>query len=652
MGMNAMASETRILQALLRDDFRAFTRKVFATLAPAQTYVPTWHIEAVAWRLERVRRGEIRRLIINLPPRSLKSIMTSVAFPAFVLGLRPSRRIICVSYSGDLAKKHSNDFRAVLESPWYRSAFPNARIGPYKNSETEIELSARGFRLATSVGGTLTGRGGDIIIIDDPLKPDDALSEPKRSGANQWFTNTLLSRLDDKRSSAIVVVMQRVHMDDLTGFLLEQSADWDVLNLPAIAENEEIVQLWGGRDHRRQPGEALSPDREPLDVLQALKRQIGSDAFSAQYQQMPVPPGGAMIKRDWIIRYDDLPPASERLLTLQSWDTASKGGPDNDWSVCTTWMLTRKKKWYLLDVWRGRVDYPTLKATAQTLAHDWKARRVLVEDAGTGTALVQELRTQVSGIIAVKPEGDKASRMAVASAKFEAGQVLLPNRAPWLADLEAELFAFPGSRHDDQCDSISQALLNDNSGAWMALANWEAILKLAGRGVRLVTFDDAARHGVEILGRMTPFRAGHQDPIGQSRHLVQAVRRHLDLGNQKGRPGALRLGPAKTGGWGRTQSEHGAAPQELRRCSSGWICDDSAKVLEGSAGIRNRVREARQEAGIRCCSPAPTREPRSGGAAARTWQARQGPPYDAARPISVVGETYFPFYLPYGTFEP
>jgi predicted phage terminase large subunit-like protein len=479
MGAVAMASEARVLEALLRTDFRAFLHKTFATLSPGQTYVSTWHVEAIAWRLERVRRGEIRRLIINMPPRSLKSIAASVAFPAFVLGRDPSRRMICVSYSGDLAKKHANDFRAVLEAPWYRSGFPNTRIGPFKNSETEIELTARGFRLATSVGGTLTGRGGDIIVIDDPLKPDDALSEAKRSAANQWFMNTLLSRLDDKRTGAIVVVMQRVHVDDLTGFLLGQSDEWDVLSLPAIAESDEAIPLWNDRIHARKSSEVLSPEREPLDVLDALKLQIGSDAFSAQYQQSPAPPGGAMVKRHWINRYSELPPAYDRLFALQSWDTASKGGPDNDWSVCTTWIVTRKKLWYLVDVWRQRVDYPALKAHVQILAKKWNARRVLVEDAGAGTSLVQELRGQVPGrIIAVKPAGDKASRMAVASAKFEAGQVLLPERALWLPDLEAELFVFPGSRHDDQCDSISQALLDKNNSfmIWPSSEDWEVLL--------------------------------------------------------------------------------------------------------------------------------------------------------------------------------
>ena len=201
-----------------------------------------WHLEAIAYQLERVRRGEIKRLIINMPPRSLKSVTASVAFPAFVLGHDPTRRIICVSYSGDLAKKHANDFRAVLEARWYRELFPGTRIGQ-KDSETEIELTARGFRLATSVGGTLTGRGGDLIIIDDPLKPDDAHSETKRNAANEWFKNTLLSRLDDKRTGAIIIVMQRVHMDDLTGFVTSQSDEWQVLNLPAIAEVDEVIPI-------------------------------------------------------------------------------------------------------------------------------------------------------------------------------------------------------------------------------------------------------------------------------------------------------------------------------------------------------------------------------------------------------------------------
>ena len=464
----AKAYEARVFRALLRRYLPAFVRKVFATLESGQAFVPNWHLEAIAYQLERVRRGENKRLIINMPPRSLKSVTASVAFPAFVLGHDPTRRIICVSYSGDLAKKHANDFRAVVEAPWYRVLFPGARIGQ-KDSESEIELTARGLRLATSVGGTLTGRGGDLIIIDDPLKPDDAHSETKRNTANEWFKNTLLSRLDDKRTGAIVIVMQRVHMDDLTGFVTSQSDEWEVLNLPAIAEVDELIPISDTKVHRRRLGEALSPVREPLSVLEKMKGELGSDAFSAQYQQMPVPPGGAMIKRHWIKRYVELPPR-ERSLILQSWDTASKGGPQNDFSVCTTWFISRDRRWYLIDVWRKRVDYPHLKAAVRTLASRHAANRVLVEDAGTGISLVQELLGEVNGILAVKPDRDKIIRMSVISAKFESGLVFLPERASWLADFEAELFAFPGSRHDDQCDSVSQALADGNCGLPMVIS--------------------------------------------------------------------------------------------------------------------------------------------------------------------------------------
>jgi predicted phage terminase large subunit-like protein len=176
----------------------------------------------------------------------------------------------------------------------------------------------------------------------------------------------------------------------------------------------------------------------------------------------------------------------KRLVTVQSWDTASKGGPENDWSVCTTWIVTHDRSCYLADVWRRRVDYPALRAAAQELAVRWSARRVLVEDMGAGTSLAQELRRTLPGVIAVKPEGDKASRMAVASAMFESGKALLPERAPWLADLETELFSFPGGRHDDQCDSISQALLDQNSSSlrWISAADWDrltAVLSLPPR---------------------------------------------------------------------------------------------------------------------------------------------------------------------------
>ena len=218
--------------------------------------------------------GEIKRLIILMPPRNLKSICASVALPAWLLGRDPTRQIICVSYSADLAAKHARDCRAVMMAPWYQSVFPSTRIDPAKSAETEFMTTQRGFRLATSTGGTLTGRGGDILIIDDPMKPADAQSDARRLDCQQWYSNTLLSRLDDKVNGAIVLVMQRLHIDDLAGYLMEQEG-WEVLSLPAIAEVEQVVPIGPGKVHYRRVGDVLHPEREPLAGAGAAQSRDG-----------------------------------------------------------------------------------------------------------------------------------------------------------------------------------------------------------------------------------------------------------------------------------------------------------------------------------------------------------------------------------------
>jgi predicted phage terminase large subunit-like protein len=424
----------------------------------------------LAFYLEQVRLGKIRRLIICMPPRSLKSIVASVAFPAYLLGHDPTKRIIAASYGADLAVKHAADFRAVMMSDWYLRAFPNTRISRTKNTETEVATTRRGYRLSTSIDGALTGRGGSIIVIDDPLKPADALSDSKRERVNAWFYNTLLSRLDDKRNGAIVLVQQRLHQYDLVGTLLQGPEEWTVLKLAAIAEEEERVQIGDDEFHVRRVGDLLHAEREPKPVLDSLKAQLGSDTFWALYQQAPVPPGGSMIKRDWLRRYDVLPPRNYATHVVQSWDTASKDGGENDYSVCTTW-LVHDSKYYLVDAVRRRLNYPDLKALAISNARAHGATKVLVEDTGVGTALIVELQKLGLPAVGVKVQGSKADRMSVQSAKFESGQVLFPRSGPWLEVLEAELFAFPLARHDDQVDSISQALAHsasgyDTTGSW------------------------------------------------------------------------------------------------------------------------------------------------------------------------------------------
>lgn len=297
-----------------------------------------------------------------------------------------------------------------------------------------------------------------MIILDDPQKPVDAQSDTLRNSLNQWFTNTLLSRLDNKATGVIILVMQRVHLHDLTGFLVENSKDWTVLSLPAIAEVDERIAIGDGEFHTRRAAEALHPRYETISTLEKLRTEMGSGIFSAQYQQSPVPDGGGMIKREWLRYYDQLPERTYRTKVIQSWDTAAKVGSQNDWSVCTTWLLV-DKHFYLMDVTRGRYEYPQLRATAIALAQRYDPLKILVEDASTGIALAQELKQ--SGIYTVMPvpiERDKQGRLFVHQAKFEGGLVLFPKKAPFLAQLETELLTFPQGKHDDQVDSLSQAL--------------------------------------------------------------------------------------------------------------------------------------------------------------------------------------------------
>ena len=320
-----------------------------------------------------------------------------------------------------------------------------------------------GFRMATSVGGVLTGRGADVIIIDDPLKPDDALSDTRRSAVNDWYDNTLLSRLNSKEQGIIILVMQRLHQDDLVGHVLDRGEEWETLVFPAIAEEDEhyVYDTAFGREiYERKSGEVLDPDRESLATLLAMKRGVGEYNFASQYQQNPTPVGGAMIKSEWLKYYDPEGPMPEFYFILQSWDTANKSGELNDYSVCTTWGYLYKS-YYLLDVVRQRLNYPELKRKVIAQIKKYDPRIVLIEDKASGTQLIQDLRSE--GRLCVKPYPpppgtDKVMRVHAQTVRFEEGRVFLPMSAPWLSEYVRELTAFPGTKFDDQIDSTVQAL--------------------------------------------------------------------------------------------------------------------------------------------------------------------------------------------------
>src|SRR5277367_2002975 len=284
---------------LLRHDFKTFAGRCFQDLNPQTDLAMNWHLEVIAAKLTEVREGKIRRLIINLPPRHLKSLMASIAFPAWCLGLDPAAQILCVSYAQDLADKLARDCRGIMTSPWYRKIFPT-RLAPHRQAVQEFITTGQGYRLATSTGGVLTGRGADIIVIDDPLKPEEAFSDTQRKTANEWYDHTLYSRLNDKRRGAIVIVMQRLHEDDLVGHVLAQEP-WEIVRFPAIAEADEVHEvetILKTRSFTRRRGEALHPDREPLEILDRIRRTIGEYNFAGQYQQSLAPLGGAWSGRN------------------------------------------------------------------------------------------------------------------------------------------------------------------------------------------------------------------------------------------------------------------------------------------------------------------------------------------------------------------
>lgn len=455
--MNA-APAVAALRAATRDDFLTFLSRAFAELHPGERLHPTWPLEAIAARLHTIDRNGGARLIVNLPPRSLKSITVSVAWVAWMLGRDPRLKFVCASYANELSEKHARDCRRLMLASWYQSVFPRSRLERLASHDLVTTLG--GGRYATSVDGSLTGLGGDIIIVDDPLKPGEAPSAAARAAVKEWYSSTLQSRLNDKRTGSIIVVMQRLHEDDLSGHLIEGQG-WDHLRLPAIAEEEEIIPLLNGRVHRRRSGEVLDPDREPLEVLEGLQRALGSALFAAQYQQAPVPAAGLSIRREWLTPYDEAPVKSGGDQIVQSWDCASKDGVNNDWSVCVT-ALVRVRKIYVIDVFRAKLQFPELRRSAIRLARDYAADTLLIEDAASGAQLIQVLRkdepADVPRPIAQTPRGDKASRVAGATSKFENGEVLLPREAPWLSEFQRELLGFPVARHDDQVDAIVQLI--------------------------------------------------------------------------------------------------------------------------------------------------------------------------------------------------
>jgi len=324
------------------------------------------------------------------------------------LGRNSGSRIICASYAEDLANKFSRDCRALMESPYYKRVFPRTRLNPKKSTEGEFETTRRGFRLASSVGGVLTGRGGDVLIIDDPIKANDANSQVALDGANDWFRNTAMSRLDNPAKSLVIVTMQRLHTNDLSGRLIE--GGWPNLIIPAIATEPADFVIAEGEVHHHPAGQLLQPDRVSAEDLEKTKREVGSRIFAAQYQQNPTPPDGNMIKAAWLARYQAVLQTQKFRRVVLSCDPAGKADAHNDYTAITVFGV-HEKELHLLHAARGHWTVLQMRDQISALAATWGADLIIIEDTSSGMGLIQLLREQPKlSVIGRHPKDNKETR--------------------------------------------------------------------------------------------------------------------------------------------------------------------------------------------------------------------------------------------------
>ena len=428
-------------------------------------YQAGWHHELLAEYLDQYISGNIKRLIVTMPPRHGKSELVSRRLPAFILGKNPDATIIATSYTADLATRMNRDVQRIMDDPSYKQLFPETRLsganvrsiaqGTYlRNSDIFEVVGRRGYYKSAGVGGAITGMGCNYGIIDDPIKNRaEAESLTFRKMVYDWYISTFYTRLESNAS--ILITMTRWHEDDLVGRLLDASKNdpgadqWVVLNLPATTEKP------GTRDPR-SPGEALWPEKYSDSELRSIKITLGTYDWESLYQQNPSSPEGMILERAWWQYYRQAPNHFDEI--IQSWDCTFKDTDGTDYVVGQVWGKLGSNK-YLLDQVRDRMDLPTTIRAIKNLSNKWPlAEAKYIEDKANGPAVIQMLKGQISGLIAVEPEGGKVVRARAVSPTIEAGDVYLPDRQSWVNDFVEECAAFPNGKFDDQVDAMTQAL--------------------------------------------------------------------------------------------------------------------------------------------------------------------------------------------------
>lgn len=458
-----------IEKALCEKSLREFVKFGWHQVEPAaQQFQDNWHIGAICEHLEAVTRGQIRNLLINVPPRCSKSTIVSVMWPAWEWGpaRQPGTRWLCCSYAAHLSRRDSMKCRKVIESKWYRDKWGNVyKLAPDQNAKEYYENDKSGRRVATSIGGGNTGEGGDRLVIDDPHEAGDSTSDAALQSVIQWYSTSMSTRANDPKRGSLCLIGQRVHHNDLTGYLMELNGnDFDRLILPG--EYERATRCYssiGFVDPRINEGDLLWPERFGRAEMDKLKRELGSLNYVAQVQQRPSAAEGSIFKREWFAtRYTESPReiAKRCHRLIQSWDCAFKDAETSSYVVGQVWGVSGVDR-YLLAERREHLSFTATRTAIRAMAASWpEADLILIEDKANGTAIIDDLRRAISGVVPVSPDGSKEARAAAVTPECESGNVILPSEqiAPWVTDYIEELCQFPRGRYNDRVDATSQAL--------------------------------------------------------------------------------------------------------------------------------------------------------------------------------------------------
>jgi predicted phage terminase large subunit-like protein len=464
--------------ALISVDQQAFTEECFLQVSPADKYQHNWHIECIIEHLTAVESGELKRLLIMMPPREMKSITITIAWTAWLLGHHPDWRIICASYGDALAKRQSIDARLVMESEVYKTAFPSTRLAVDQNEKGMFMTTRRGFRKATSVGGQVLGDGGDVLIFDDLLKADEAPSDTVRNNTNAWLDQSFLTRANNPATARMVGVAQRLHMDDPMGHLMERGG-WHTLILPAEFKRKTMIEI-RGKVWEKEEGELFNPNRLTREILDQKLRDLGPTAYAGQYMQNPIPADGGMFKGQWLQYHSvtDWRGMNGYILCDPANSKKKNSGHDPDWSVFMVVGLAADNNYYIADMVRDRLNPAERVDMLMKLHRKWnrafgKPPRVGVEQYGmmTDAFFIKQRQGQDNyrfPIVELGGTMKKEDRVRMLVTPFSDGRVYLPSSLPYqtvdgerldlIKELIAEYDTFPLGRHDDIMDAIARIL--------------------------------------------------------------------------------------------------------------------------------------------------------------------------------------------------